>query len=154
MGSSAWQQEWCWAIVWHTTWPCCDISTLCALTWACTLTRACMQCRVMAACHRTMCPLTKAGSLTCPFQCFQSFHGLCIIHNGCEHIIPMPPMDLSCEWQFSLNPALQMVTAFTFADEHVINKLQSSVKAEKLCWVSELLSVGLKLSTPWTCEGD
>jgi hypothetical protein len=41
-----------------------------------------------------------------------------------------------------------MVTAFTFADEHVINKLQSSVKAEKLCWVSELLSVGLKLSIP------
>jgi len=41
-----------------------------------------------------------------------------------------------------------MVTAFTFADEHVIKKLQSSVKAEKLCWVSELLSVGLKLSTP------
>jgi hypothetical protein len=25
-----------------------------------------------------------------------------------------------------LNPALEMVTAFTFADEHVINKLQSS----------------------------
>jgi hypothetical protein len=41
-----------------------------------------------------------------------------------------------------------MVTVFTFADEHVINKLQSSVKAEKLFCVSELLSVGLKLSTP------
>jgi hypothetical protein len=26
-----------------------------------------------------------------------------------------------------------MVTAFAFADEQVINKLQSSVKAEKLC---------------------
>jgi hypothetical protein len=32
-----------------------------------------------------------------------------------------------------LKPALGMVAAFAFADEQVINKLQSSVKAEKLC---------------------
>ncbi len=53
-----------------------------------------------------------------------------------------------------VNPALGMVTAFAFADEQVIKKLQSSVKAEKLCWVSELLIELLRLSTPWAVEGD
>jgi hypothetical protein len=36
-----------------------------------------------------------------------------------------------------------MLITLTFGDEQVIDKLQSSAKAEKLCWASELPREGL-----------
>ncbi len=42
-----------------------------------------------------------------------------------------------------MNSLLMDLLHFAFGDEQVIDKLQSSAKAEKLCWASELPSDGL-----------
>jgi hypothetical protein len=42
-----------------------------------------------------------------------------------------------------VNSVVSVLIALAFGDEQVIDKLQSSAKAEKLCWASELPSDGL-----------
>ncbi len=42
-----------------------------------------------------------------------------------------------------MNSVVTVLIALAFGDEQVIDKLQSSAKAEKLCWASELPGEGL-----------
>lgn len=65
---------WSWALVrrslimFCTACPSMDIRTRRALTRACTRTKACMHLNVTAACFLTSLPLTRAWSLTTPFN--------------------------------------------------------------------------------------